>query len=284
MAEATSRYFSSKRQQSLARTGALLDKHWPNGIAGAISDYAAGRATWKRFEDACHLHFRAVRNFFESRGVKIHDTHTAIVNARKLNPEWNENISRAKVRKPYYHSPETVKTISEKRAATFREHPERHGNASVGMTSREAEFAKVATELGIRVEFNKNVPPFWLDFYMPDLGLGFEIQHSSRLPSKTRADFIRDALSLKALLYVPNIYFFNGNIEYIRSLVWSVQRDPDSLGPTVGDAVWLCQKQARVDARWYGFGFMRKWSETQKVFQPNNPNPVPAAAPSVGSL
>jgi hypothetical protein len=84
---------------------------------------------------------------------------------------------------------------------------------------------------------------------------------------------------LKTILYVPNFYFQVGQEGYIDSLLWTLQRDSDSIADKIGDARWLCQMQHRVDTRWYGFGFKRSWSDESSNFPQNQ---VPAKVSGAG--
>lgn len=260
MAEPTSTQSALRRQRSIEFAAQRAAERWPGGVPAMLDAYKNGTATLQRIKQVTGLYYRSAVRLLESNGIAVRGFQEASALAHKLNPDWGEKISRSKRLNPFRHSPEVTKAAAKKRAGTMAEHPDHHPCATAPMTSRERGFADILERHGVQYEFNRSIHPYWLDFYLPKLGIGIEVQKSSRWPNKKRADYIRDKLGLRTILYVPNIYFFTRNIAYVDSLVWTLTRDPDSIDFVLGDAVWLCQKQADVDARWYGFGFKRRWA------------------------
>lgn len=258
MAESTSKPLTPNHQRSLSRSAALIDAHWPGGVAGAIADYQAERASLKQIMRAAKLQPHSVRRFFKSRGVQLRDPVAAGVVGKKLNPDWRERISKAKRLHPFRHSPGVTAVATAKRVATVRSDPSRHGNAHAKMTNRERQFADMLDAVPYRYEFNKPAAHYFLDFYLPDLSIGVEVQRSQTRPERSRDAAIIAALGLKGILYVPTWYLREGLAGEVAKLVRRLYLiDPAMLG----DRRYLCMLPGRSHITHEGIRFMARWAD-----------------------
>lgn len=283
--QAIDRAGETKTQRANERVLEKIRLQYPGGLDAFISDYRDERKTMRQLLSAVPLQYRAFMRAFSLLGVPMRDKSARMIVARKLNPAWNDNISRGKLREPFHHSPEVTASATEKRMKLFRADPSRHGQSHIGMSRREQTVKAMLDRYGVHGIFNQPAAGYFVDFYLPDLRIGIEVQRSQCLPDKLRCEAITQALSLRTMIYIPNIYFRTGNSGYIDSLIQTIAKDHETLAETIGDARFLCQKQAEVDARWYGFGFKRRWehsmprvgSDNQIILPVHSPSPALAA-------
>jgi hypothetical protein len=256
------KYFSRHHKRCHAEAERKLNE-WPGGLPALIAQYRAGQTTLTEITEKTGVLFRGIRRVFYLHGIEPHDHLTAVRIARKLNPNWNESISRSKKAKPFYHTPETIASATAKRVATVRADPSRHGNTHTRMSIRERQFADILDGERIRYAFNKPAAHYFLDFHLPDLAVGIEVQRPEEKPDPERDAAVTAALGLRGVIYIPNWYMKSSDLT--KQVVKLVSRLHLLDFSALGDCRFLCIKRGRSHLCHQGIRFMRRWSPQSSV-------------------
>jgi hypothetical protein len=242
---------------------AKVNVTWPGGTQGAIADYQAEHASLAMISNTTGVAFRSLRRIFIHYGATLRNRQLSILVGYRIHPEWSERTA-AKLRKSSsFFRPDVKQRCVAARVATIRANPGLHPNAKVKMSYRESLLAAILSSFGVLFQFNANAGRYWLDFLLPELNVGVELQRSQVRPSWNRDRVIRDILGLDTIFYVPGRWFNEGRTEYLKTFIADLKCrriNPASLG----EYRMICCKSKRTDTRYIdGHYFRRRWSEVR---------------------
>jgi hypothetical protein len=204
------------------------------------------------------VRFRALLRIFAHHGIEKRGNSDAFVVAHALHPEWAANTSAKLKITTSARRPEVRRKMSEAKIKAFRADPSLHPNAHVTMSTTETMLAAILESAGVAFRFSVNADRYWLDFLLPELGIGVELQRCCH-PCQKRDATIRQTLGLKAILYLPTRYFREGKAARLEHLVADLKAgslDPSSLGEY---AMISCQAKRGTTISLNGHHFLRPW-------------------------
>ena len=240
-----------------AKAEQQINERWPGGLPAMLAAYRDGQTTLADMTATTGILFRGLRRLLSRHGVPIRDYATASAVAHALKPEWGEHISQTKKIQAFRHPPHVTAQATEKRLRTVRADPSRHGLAHIAMTNRERQFADMLERHGVAYRFNAPAAHYFLDFHLPAIAVGIEVQRSQALPVRERDAVVTQALNLKGIVYVPGWYLRSGLAMEVERLVRFIDRIELA---ELGDCRYLCTLRGRSHAFHKGFYFMRRWA------------------------
>lgn len=226
-----------------------------------LDEYQSERTTLKAIIRKTGVLTRALHRIFAAHGIKIRSANEASEVGRRLNPDWRGHISRTKRLKPFVHSPEVTRIAAQKRVRLFREQPHRHSLSHMPMKPREKMLAAMLDARGIEYSFNHHSGGYWLDFYLPQLRVGIELQNT-KPPCKQRDDSLTASLRLRGIFYVMVRYFREGKQHAIARLLDSLKAGQVNI-ESLGDARALCVRPGNgINSESAGIKFLGYWKKT----------------------
>lgn len=214
----------------LRRAITQIEAHWPGGMAAAIAAYTANSITLTDLATTTGVKFRALRRVLAHFQVERRSLSQAIRREHAINPRRRE-ASKATAKR-VLASPAVQAMSRVARRAAHLADPSKHLNAKVGMSKYEKAVAAALTDAGLVYEFNHPFPPFWLDFWLPHLSVGIEVQGINKTPSKARDSHIRSA-GARVVFYFHTYQIGLGRTDDLIQVILDVQGghlDPASLG------------------------------------------------------
>lgn len=115
-----------------------------------------------------------------------------------------------------FHDPAVVRKCVSTRIQRHLENPATHPNAKALPSKREQIMLDHFTALGYKTEFSYYLPPYWLDVYLPELGIGIECVNSKR-PAWARHEAITQQGA--HMLYVLNDFIDQGDFRQVDEYV-----------------------------------------------------------------
>lgn len=214
----------------LRRAIGRINAAWPGGTEAMLADYAAGKVSLADVTEKTGVRFRALRRIFAQTGAKIRTVAEATRREHAWNPE--RRASASAVAKRVFRNPEIRAASYAARRAAHLVDPSKHVNFRAKMSKYESITAAALKDAGFAYEFNRPFPPFWVDFWLPDLAVGIEVQKPSRIPSRDRDAQIR-AAGARTVFYFSTYHIGLDRIDDLIQVVLDVQcgrLDPASLG------------------------------------------------------
>lgn len=203
--------------------------NWPGGLEAMFVAYRTGEIDLATITRKTGVAFRSLRQLFESHGVRLRTRSEALSRDHAINPRRK---AASKAQGERLASPASQLRSRIARRESHLCDPSKHLNAKVGMSPYERQTAAALKDAGIAFEFNKSFPPFWLDFWLPELAIGVEVQRPNRIPSKSRDAAIREA-GARAVLYFSTYQIRHGRLNDLIEVILLLQcghLDPAALG------------------------------------------------------
>jgi len=176
-----------------------IERLWSGGLDSAIKSYQSGEASIQDITEVTGILFRAIRRVFAHHGVKIVSRSEAQTAHYARHPERKAKISAA--HKAITIPAEQRGRMIDANIAAIRRDPSIHINARVNPSIYESKVIHALQSAGISYRFNHPSPPFWLDFYFPEMSVGLEIQRTQVHPDRNRHNSVVKSLGLRALVY-----------------------------------------------------------------------------------
>jgi len=211
----------------------IINSRYPGGVVCMCADYISGKYSVKEIARICGIDTGPVAKVLRSKNIALRGVQEASIKHYQAHPERAVKVSRAHKVLKVCNRPDVRARATATRKLTNFLNPSTHPNFLAKMTKWEEVVAQALTVAGIKFEFNKSAPPYWLDFYLTDRNIGLEIQRSSRPNNKNRDLDIRSTLQLKNILYFATEDVQRGLVSNLIHLIQDIdfgRFDPTLLG------------------------------------------------------